>query len=191
MESGDKTAAVEEDEVDFGELEFSVDYDFAKQELAVAVLQCQNLPAMDMGGTSDPYVKVFLMPEKKKKFETKVHRKTLSPVYNETFVFKEIEYADIGEKTICFQIFDFDRFSKHDQIGQLDVPLNSIDLGKVVQEWRDVSPPQNDDNKEIHLGEICFSLRYVPNTGKLTVCVLEAKNLKQMDLGGFSGKLFD
>lgn len=70
------------------------------------------------------------------------------------------------------------------------VPLNSIDLGKVVQEWRDVSPPANDDDKQISLGEICFSLRYVPNTGKLTVCILEAKNLKQMDLGGFSGKSF-
>lgn len=43
---------------------------------------------MDMSGTSDPYVKVYLMPEKKKKFETKVHRKTLNPVFNETFIFK-------------------------------------------------------------------------------------------------------
>ena len=88
---------------------------------------------------------------------------------------------------MAFQIFDFDRFSKHDMIGELYVPLNSIDLGKVVQEWRDVLPPANDDDKKISLGEICFSLRYVPNTGKLTVCILEAKNLKQMDLGGFSG----
>ncbi len=43
---------------------------------------------MDMGGTSDPYVKVYLLPDKKKKFETKVHRKTLNPVFNEQFTFK-------------------------------------------------------------------------------------------------------
>ena len=36
------------------------------------------------------------------------------------------------------------------------------------------------------LGDICFSLRYVPTSGKLTVCILEAKNLKKMDLGGLS-----
>ena len=41
-----------------------------------------------MGGTSDPYVKVYLLPDKKKKFETKVHRKTLNPIFNETFTFK-------------------------------------------------------------------------------------------------------
>ena len=43
---------------------------------------------MDSGGTSDPYVKVQLLPEKKKKYDTKVHKKTLNPVFNETFVFK-------------------------------------------------------------------------------------------------------
>lgn len=43
---------------------------------------------MDMSGTSDPYVKVYVLPDKKKKFETKVYRKTLNPVFNETFIFK-------------------------------------------------------------------------------------------------------
>ena len=59
---------------------------------------------MDLGGTSDPYVKViflilfknrplppifqvYLLPDKNKKFETKVHRKTLDPVFNESFKF--------------------------------------------------------------------------------------------------------
>lgn len=38
------------------------------------------------------------------------------------------------------------------------------------------------------MGDICFSLRYVPTAGKLTVVVLEAKNLKKMDVGGLSGQ---
>lgn len=42
--------------------------------------------------------------------------------------------------------------------------------------------------QENKLGDICFSLRYVPTAGKLTVVVLEAKNLKKMDVGGLSGK---
>lgn len=36
------------------------------------------------------------------------------------------------------------------------------------------------------LGDICFSLRYVPTSGKLTICILECKNLKKMDFGGLS-----
>lgn len=54
----------------------------------MSVIEARDLPGMDMSGTSDPYVKVYLLPEKKKKFETKVHRKTLNPVFNETFIFK-------------------------------------------------------------------------------------------------------
>lgn len=68
---------------------------------------------MDMGGTSDPYVKVYLLPDKKKKYETKVHRKTLSPVFNETFTFKvcslPADYVVIlasgcNAVTVCYRV---------------------------------------------------------------------------------------
>nr|8FAM_A Chain A, Synaptotagmin [Octopus bimaculoides]8FAM_B Chain B, Synaptotagmin [Octopus bimaculoides] len=129
--------------VKLGKLQYSMDYDFQKGELTVNVIQAADLPGMDMSGTSDPYVKVYLMPDKKKKFETKVHRKTLNPVFNESFTFKNVPYADITGKTLIFAIYDFDRFSKHDQIGQVQVPMNSIDLGSVVEEWRDLTSPDN------------------------------------------------
>ncbi|XP_025099640.1 synaptotagmin-1 isoform X1 [Pomacea canaliculata] len=172
-------------EVKLGKLQFALDYDFQKGELAVTVIQAADLPGMDMSGTSDPYVKVYLLPDKKKKYETKVHRKTLNPVFNETFTFKA-PYAEIGSKTLVFAVYDFDRFSKHDQIGQVQVPLNSIDLGRVLEEWRDLTSPDSESEKENKLGDICFSLRYVPTAGKLTVVILEAKNLKKMDVGGLS-----
>lgn len=62
-------------------------------QLLVGIIQAAELPALDMGGTSDPYVKVFLLPDKKKKFETKVHRKTLNPVFNEQFTFKVLFFC--------------------------------------------------------------------------------------------------
>jgi len=43
---------------------------------------------MDLGGTADPYIKVFIMPDKKQKFETNVQRKTVHPIFNENFIFK-------------------------------------------------------------------------------------------------------
>ena len=72
-----------------------LEYDFNSNSLAVTVIKAEELPALDMGGTSDPYVKVFLLPDKKKKFETKVHRKTLNPEFNETFVFKVSEKSKL------------------------------------------------------------------------------------------------
>jgi len=64
-------------------------------QLSVGVIEATDLPGMDMSGTSDPYVKVYLLPEKKPKFETRVHRKTLNPVFDETFVFKVRWWTDL------------------------------------------------------------------------------------------------
>lgn len=69
-------------------------------QLLVGIIQAAELPALDMGGTSDPYVKVFLLPDKKKKFETKVHRKTLNPVFNEQFTFKV--FVHTNELFLCW-----------------------------------------------------------------------------------------
>ncbi|XP_041988312.1 synaptotagmin 1 isoform X3 [Aricia agestis] len=171
------------EEQKLGKLQYKLEYDFNSNSLSVTVIQAEELPALDMGGTSDPYVKVYLLPDKKKKFETKVHRKTLSPVFNETFVFKSVPYADAMNKTLVFAIFDFDRFSKHDQIGEVKVPLCQVDLAQTIEEWRELQSVEGEGGQ---LGDICFSLRYVPTAGKLTVVILEAKNLKKMDVGGLS-----
>lgn len=169
-----------------GKLQYKLEYDFNSNALSVTVIQAEDLPALDMGGTSDPYVKVYLLPDKKKKFETKVHRKTLSPVFNETFTFKGVPYADAMNKTLVFAIFDFDRFSKHDQIGEVKVPLCQVDLAQTIEEWKELQSVEGEGGQDNKLGDICFSLRYVPTAGKLTVVILEAKNLKKMDVGGLS-----
>ncbi|KAK6037792.1 C2 domain protein, partial [Cooperia oncophora] len=77
-----------------GRLSYKLDYDFDKNALTVVIIQAEELPAMDLGGTSDPYVKLFLLPDKKKKFQTKVQRKSLNPVFNESFTFKIIYRID-------------------------------------------------------------------------------------------------
>ncbi|KAL6476607.1 hypothetical protein MHYP_G00151060 [Metynnis hypsauchen] len=167
----------------FGKLEYTLDYNFTDNQLIVGILQAQDLPAMDIGGTSDPYVKVYMLPDKKKKFETKVQRKNLCPVFNETFIFK-IPFNDLAGQTLVLQVFDFDRFGKHDVIGEIKIPMNSIDLGQPIHEWKDLVGGEKEEQEK--LGDICISLRYVPTSGKLTVCVMEAKNLKKMDVGGLS-----
>ncbi|TRY80399.1 hypothetical protein TCAL_04712 [Tigriopus californicus] len=134
-----------------GKLQYKLEYDFNTQTLNVTVIQCSELPALDMGGTSDPYVKV---------------------PYSETF-----------DKTLVFAVFDYDRFSKHDQIGEVKVPLCMVDLAQTIEEWKDLQSVKVDDQ---YLGDICFSLRYVPTSGKLTVGILECKNLKKMDITGAS-----
>lgn len=57
-------------------------------KMKVGVNEAADLKAMDSGGTSDPYVIVYLTNDMTKKYETKVYRKTLNPVFNEKFIFQ-------------------------------------------------------------------------------------------------------
>ncbi|XP_037629688.1 synaptotagmin-2 isoform X2 [Sebastes umbrosus] len=173
----------EKEEEKLGKLQYSIDYDFEAGKLTVGILQAADLISMDSGGTSDPYVKVQLLPEKKKKYDTKVHKKTLNPVFNETFIFKVV-YEELGGKTLLMSVYDYDRFSKHDVIGEVKIAMNTIDLGRPIEEWKDLESADQEEPEK--LGDICISLRYVPTAGKLTVCILEAKNLKKMDACGLS-----
>ncbi|XP_073724950.1 synaptotagmin VIII isoform X1 [Misgurnus anguillicaudatus] len=166
-----------------GKLEYSLEFNAPKSELTVGIKEAADLKAMDLGGTSDPYVKVYILPSKSKTFETKVFRKTLNPVFNEIFKY-QIPQKDLVESTLVMQVYDFNRFSKHDIIGEIRLDLSTVDWNHVIEEWRDLSEASKHGQE--HLGDICFSLRYVPTNGKLTVIILEAKNLKPMDQGGSS-----
>ncbi|NWS80637.1 SYT1 protein, partial [Toxostoma redivivum] len=166
-----------------GKLQYSLEYNFRIQELKVGVKQAVELKAMDSGGTSDPYVIVYLTSDMRKRYETKVYRKTLNPIFNESFTF-QVPQAEVSESTLVMQIYDFNRFAKHDIIGEVRLPLASVNLQHVIEQWSDLAVASK--MEEEHLGEICFSLRYVPSSGKLTVLILEAKQLKRMDSNGLS-----
>lgn len=166
-----------------GRLQYSVEYNFQREEITVAVKQAASLKAMDSGGTSDPYVIVFLTNDNRKKCETKVYRKTLNPSFNESFTFKVLQ-SEVPETDVVMQVFDFNRFSKHDVIGEVRLPLQNMNLNHVIEEWKELGPAGKSEYEK--LGEICFSLKYIPVTSKLVVVILEARKLKKMDNDGYS-----
>ena len=59
-----------------GRIHFSLGYDFTENTLTVGIIEAENVPAKDLGGFSDPYVRVMLLPDKRKKFETKVTKES-------------------------------------------------------------------------------------------------------------------
>jgi hypothetical protein len=41
----------------------------------------------------------------------------------------------------------FYRFSKHDQIGEVKIPLNQIDLAQTIEEWRDLTSVEGEQGQ--------------------------------------------
>ncbi|KAI1890697.1 hypothetical protein AGOR_G00156310 [Albula goreensis] len=167
-----------------GRINFSLKYDYENEALLVNVLKAFDLPAKDFCGSSDPYVKVYLLPDRKRKFQTRVHRKTLNPIFNESFQFP-VPYEELGTRKLHMSVFDFDRFSRHDMIGEviLDNLFETTDLSRETFIWKDI---QYATSESVDLGEIMFSLCYLPTAGRLTLTVIKCRNLKAMDITGYS-----
>ncbi|KAJ8031442.1 Synaptotagmin-6 [Holothuria leucospilota] len=168
-----------------GRLYFSLFYDHPTETLNVHVNKATDLTAKDFCGTSDPYVKIYLYPDRRKKFQTKVVRKTCNPEFDERFAF-QIPYNEISKRTLKFTIYDFDRFSRHDLIGEVTLTnmLQDHDLGVETEFIRNVV--KGSAAEKVDLGEILFSLCYLPTACRLTLTVIKARNLKAMDITGAS-----
>lgn len=92
---------------------------------------------------------------------------------------QSLPYADAMNKTLVFAIFDFDRFSKHDQIGEVKVPLCTIDLAQTIEEWRDLVSVEGEG------GQVCrdwtmmttkraakyFGFLYIYTSSVLIICM--------------------
>ncbi|XP_032380106.1 synaptotagmin-7 isoform X3 [Etheostoma spectabile] len=166
-----------------GRIQFSIGYSFQNTTLTVKLLRGQELPAKDFSGTSDPFVKIYLLPDKKHKLETKVKRKNLNPHWNETFLFEGFPYEKVRERTLYLQVLDYDRFSRNDPIGEVSIPLNKVELGQIKTFWKELKPCSDGSGRR---GDLLLSLCYNPTANTITVNIIKARNLKAMDIGGTS-----
>jgi Ca2+-dependent lipid-binding protein len=96
-------------------------YDIVKSGIVVVTaVRASNLIAADVGGKSDPYLTLRIGA---KTFRTQVRRKTLAPVWKETFKFSVTDIS-IADLEVC--AFDQDRVGNDDSLGSLIVPLDDI-----------------------------------------------------------------
>jgi len=173
-----------------GTLHCTIRYSFDKNALVVTVNRCENLPAKDSTAkSSDPYVKLELLPEKQHKVKTRVMRRTLNPVYDEDFTFYGIHFNQLEGLTLHFVVLSFDRYSRDDVIGEVMLELDSIDLSNSdntpVPIYKEITP-RSYKLKSQGRGEILVSLCYQPAANRITVVVLKARNLPKMDITGLS-----
>ncbi|XP_016967427.1 synaptotagmin-7 isoform X1 [Drosophila biarmipes] len=164
-----------------GQIHFSLEYDFQNTTLILKVLQGKELPAKDLSGTSDPYVRVTLLPDKKHRLETKIKRRTLNPRWNETFYFEGFPIQKLQSRVLHLHVFDYDRFSRDDSIGEVFLPLCQVDFAGKQSFWKALKPPAKDK-----CGELLSSLCYHPSNSILTLTLIKARNLKAKDINGKS-----
>uniref|UniRef100_A0A667ZP87 Synaptotagmin XIb n=1 Tax=Myripristis murdjan TaxID=586833 RepID=A0A667ZP87_9TELE len=173
-------------EPSLGTISLAVDYNFPKKALVVTIAGARGLPAMDeQAGSSDPYVKMTILPEKKHRVKTRVLRKTLEPLFDETFTFYGVAYSSLPELTLHFLVLSFDRFARDDVIGEAVVPLKGVDPSTGRVHLSQQITKRNIRHAKSR-GELLVSLSYQPVSHRLSVVVLKARHLPKMDITGLS-----
>ncbi|KAG8456862.1 hypothetical protein GDO86_002594 [Hymenochirus boettgeri] len=186
LESVDSSALSMDKQDKLGTLFFALEYNFEKKAFVVNIKEARSLPAMDeQSMTSDPYIKMTILPEKKHKVKTRVLRKTLDPAFDETFTFYGVPYSQVQDLILHFIILSFDRFSRDDVIGEVYFPLSGIELteGRVLMN-REIN--KRNVRKSLGRGELLISLCYQSTTNTLTVVVLKARHLPKPEASGIS-----
>jgi hypothetical protein len=90
---------------------------------------------VDLGGTSDPFVKIVF--DNFQREQTSVKYKELNPKWeNEAFAFKySTRYADcLSRKSVVFEIYDHNTFSANALIGFTKVDLQTVATGPISHE---------------------------------------------------------
>ena len=115
------------------------------QVLTLKVCQAKMLKNQEIFGKMDPFCIIKLGNQK---YQTTVQISAGKfPIWNETFHFTDISYTD----KVNIEMYDKEDFGKDEFIGQLDISLQDVMLGKSIKKWFEVTDKKNKRVGEIEL----------------------------------------
>ncbi|XP_028328401.1 extended synaptotagmin-2 isoform X3 [Gouania willdenowi] len=124
-----------------GEVQLTVRHSSQRNKLIVVVHACRNLIAFSDHG-SDPYVRLYLLPDKRRSGRRKTHtfKKTLNPIYDQTFEFS-VSLVELHRRTLDVAVKNGGGLlSKHKGLlGKVLVDLTHEEISKGWTQWYELS----------------------------------------------------
>lgn len=120
-----------------GQVEFGLQYNYKAGDLEIHVKQCRDLAPVDVKrNRSDPYVKVYLLPDKSKsgKRKTKVKKHTLNPVFDECLKFHST-LGGLETRTLWLTVWHSDMFGRNDFLGEVMMALENKVFDDPTPKW--------------------------------------------------------
>ena len=89
---------------------FSLYFDIQRRALTVNLVKVENLPPKPPNqGSCDPFVMMFLLPNKQEVLQSVIKQRTLNPEFQQVFEFGGILANDLKNQVLVFRVFDHDR----------------------------------------------------------------------------------
>ncbi|XP_050525576.1 uncharacterized protein LOC126896666 [Daktulosphaira vitifoliae] len=181
-----------------GEVEFGLQYNYKSAQFEINIKHCRDLAAADpKRNRSDPYVKVYLLPDKSKagKRKTRVKKHTMNPIFDEVLKYN-LSLEELNNRTLWLSVWHSDIFGRNNFLGEIRIPLeNKIfdDPTPRLFPLQERTEPLEDffvSNK----GEIVVGLKCIPpdsnskkrTKGTFLLLIKDAKNLQAVKSSGTS-----
>uniref|UniRef100_A0A803XUF6 Extended synaptotagmin 2 n=1 Tax=Meleagris gallopavo TaxID=9103 RepID=A0A803XUF6_MELGA len=124
-----------------GQIQLTIRHSSQRNKLIVVVHSCRNLIAFSEEG-SDPYVRMYLLPDKRRSGRRKTHvsKKTLNPVFDQIFDFS-VSLPEVQRRTLDVAVKNSGGFLSKDKglLGKVLIPLASEELAKGWTQWYDLT----------------------------------------------------
>ncbi|THD26340.1 Synaptotagmin-2 [Fasciola hepatica] len=168
----------------YGQLEYSLEYNLDRQQLNVGVIQATNLVPRPGVDEPDPYVSLTLLRQEKNKTtvfsesqKTAIRKKSRSPCWQHMFNFS-IRETELRALILVFDVFDYDSIGQDSCIGQFRLPLVNVNqeeyAGKVYEHSDWLAPGELVVDG---IGELCIGLSYYSQFNRIDITVYEARQL--------------
>ncbi|KAI3388248.1 hypothetical protein SNEBB_008442 [Seison nebaliae] len=124
----------------WGKIQISVGYIMERSKLKVVIHKCRNLRNVDKDNLSDPYVKLYLLPERTQKRKSVVIRNNLDPEFEDQFEW-QLSLMDATKKQLEVTVNNDRSFMSNEQkfLGQTIIDLSKLDLNQMTTEWYTLS----------------------------------------------------
>uniref|UniRef100_A0A3P9KXU6 Protein piccolo n=1 Tax=Oryzias latipes TaxID=8090 RepID=A0A3P9KXU6_ORYLA len=139
-----------------GDIQLQIHYDKQLGNLIVHVLQARNLAPRDNNGYSDPFVKVYLLPGRgaENKRKSKHAGKSLNPEWNQTVIYKNIHLEQLRKKTLEVSVWDYDKGSSNDFLGEVLINLSDTSQLDNIPRWIPLKEQsEGDHHRRSHSGQ--------------------------------------
>ncbi|KIH68994.1 C2 domain protein [Ancylostoma duodenale] len=114
----------------FGRIEISLYFSHVERQLTVCIERVDDLPPRADGSPRNPYVKVFLLPDRSEKSrrQTSVLAEAIRPIWNESFYYQGITEPMLMERVLEVTVWDYDKFEANSFLGETLVDFSSASL---------------------------------------------------------------
>lgn len=173
---------------ELGQLNLVVKYNQKTRDLSVTLVSGKDFPPRDYSGSIDTCVTICVLPNRERRQQTAIHRRSVNPPYNENFIFNIQVGKEAHSHNLLLTTYFYDSLSHGHVLGECHVPLIYCDFSTETIFWSYLDDPSSSYSTlagalhslaNAECGDLQLSLCYVSKDQTLTVAIMKGINLAQ------------